>query len=1028
MTIRQRLTGLLALLLLAGILLGPPALLLAVAPILRWPSLTGLDDVGAMLLRPDDGSLALILLWLLAWIAWAILALAFAVEIIARLARTPVPQLRPIGGPQALVRGLVAAAATLFITATSVQAAGPAQAAPVAARIVGEVAPTKDLVAESVGQNLPTYTVRPGDSLWSIAKTHLGAGERYPEIVALNPDKLTRPDFLKTGWTLTLPAADVAPTPVGNTYVVKKGDTLARIAGTHLGDPARYPEIFEASTSTTQPDGGRLTNPHLIRPGWVLTLGQPAPALSGDHAPEPAEGTGGADDPADANIARSSVTPPPEVPDAIDSPVDTDEIGTEEETVPPAWLLVGLTGAGVGLAGSLYALLRHRRALQHRARRPGRSIALPPPELAPVEKTILAAGTRSLTAVETLDQALRCMVAQQVASALPVPTVAAVEQGPDWIALHLAEPCEPAGDWRATPDQLCWIADGPADVIDVDLLEPDAPAPYPQLVTIGAGDRDTRWLLNLEIAGIVNLTGHPHYVDDFTRFIVAELGANPWSRDVHVDCINTSTELDGLEPRRLHFHTDPEPAIRDLILDTHSTLDRLTHHNLDSAHQARAEGTGDDLWDSRMLIIGAPDDAVAAELVDLVHGGPVTGTSIILIDAVDATIGELIELTPDGRLRMPGTQLDIEAAGLTPDEAHGISQLLETAEDWDDQPIPPLGTEPGTWQANVDQAGHLLADLTIPRENTPSTGAVSLLPEPDAAYLAVADTTEDDLASLAPRVPPALRKVVEDADPDLDADLARWRDDPDTPKLSVLGPLTARVGRNGQPSVIAKRRAFYTEMLAYLATRTNGATTEEVAEAFELSTNRVRKDISVLRTWLGTNPRTNARHLPDANQTQASKRRGQGAYEIEGLLLDADLFRRLRARGEARGGEAGIGDLRAALDLVRGQPFGGLKGGGRPWLADGPRLDQQLVCAIVDVAHVVATHDLARGDHANAEAIAQRAAQAAPDERIPVLDLAAARRERTAGRGQRDAVLGRGTADTDGESSERTLTILRSLP
>lgn len=1028
MTIRQRLTGLLALLLLAGILLGTPALLLAVAPILRWPTVTGLDDMEALLLRADDGSLAVILLWLVAWTAWAILALAFVVEVIARIARTPVPQLRPIAGPQALVRGMVAAAATLFITASSVQAAGPAQAAPVAARIVDEVAPVKELVAESVGPVLPTYTVRPGDSLWSIAKTHLGAGERYPEIVALNPDKLTRPDFLKAGWTLSLPVSAPPHAQLGSTYVVEKGDTLAKIAGTQLGDPARYPEIFEASIATPQPDGGRLTNPDLIRPGWVLTLGQAAPATSGDDAPEPAEGTVGTDDPADANTARQSVTPPPEVPVATDGPVDMGEIEGEEETVPPAWLLVGLTGAGVGLAGSLYALLRHRRALQHRARRPGRSIALPPPELAPVEKTILAEGARSLTAVETLDQALRCMVAQQVAFDLPVPTVAAVEQGPDWIAIYLAEPCEPAGGWQATPDQLCWIADGLADVIDVDLLELDAPAPYPQLVTIGAGDGDARWLLNLEVAGIVNLTGHPHFVDEFTRFIVAELGTNPWSRDVHVDCINISTELDGLEPRRLYFHTDPEPAIRDLLLDTHSTLDRLTHHNLDSAHQARAEGTGDDLWDSRMLIIGAPDDAVAAELVDLVDGGPVAGTSIILIDAADATVGEPIELTPDGRLRMLGTQLDIEAAGLTPDEAHGINQLLETAEDWDDQPILPLGGEPGTWQANVDQAGHLFADLTIPREDAPPTGAASLLPEPDAAYVGVAATTEDDLAALAPHVPPALRKVVEDADPDLDADLARWRDDPDTPKLSVLGPLTARVGRNGQPSVVAKRRAFYTEMLAYLATRTNGATTEEVAEAFELSTNRVRKDISVLRTWLGTNPRTEARHLPDANQTQASKRRGQGAYEVQGLLVDADLFRRLRARGEARGGEAGIADLRVALDLVRGEPFGGLKGGGRPWLADGPRLDQQLVYAIVDVAHAVATHDLARGDHTKAEAIAQRAAQAAPDEQIPVLDLAAARRDRTSGQGQRDPLGGQATAHPDGELPDRALTILRSFP
>jgi len=61
---------------------------------------------------------------------------------------------------------------------------------------------------------------------------------------------------------------------MGGTVVVKTGDTLRKIAMEHLGDENRWPEIYEINKGVVQADGRALTDPDLIRIGWVLQIGQ----------------------------------------------------------------------------------------------------------------------------------------------------------------------------------------------------------------------------------------------------------------------------------------------------------------------------------------------------------------------------------------------------------------------------------------------------------------------------------------------------------------------------------------------------------------------------------------------------------------------------------------------------------------------------------------------------------------------------------------------------------------------------------
>lgn len=73
-------------------------------------------------------------------------------------------------------------------------------------------------------------------------------------------------------------------------YVVQPRDTLWRIAECHLGDPFRWPEIYELNRGAPQPDGQALRDADLIRPGWQLRLPADATGLAAPAAP----GTSGA--------------------------------------------------------------------------------------------------------------------------------------------------------------------------------------------------------------------------------------------------------------------------------------------------------------------------------------------------------------------------------------------------------------------------------------------------------------------------------------------------------------------------------------------------------------------------------------------------------------------------------------------------------------------------------------------------------------------------------------------------------------
>ncbi len=189
-------------------------------------------------------------------------------------------------------------------------------------------------------------------------------------------------------------AGDAEPTGGGASadgtgeHLVVPGDTLREIADAELGDPERYPEIFEASQAIEQPGGARLTDPDLILPGWTLRLPDATPVPA-----EPAAPSGPADTPHPNGSAPSTTTttgPPPTTdppstetsvattapapptsevepaspPSSVDAGSDDDAPAKDDKTGSVlsalGTALAGITGATV-LATGLAALIRQRR-------------------------------------------------------------------------------------------------------------------------------------------------------------------------------------------------------------------------------------------------------------------------------------------------------------------------------------------------------------------------------------------------------------------------------------------------------------------------------------------------------------------------------------------------------------------------------------------------------------------------------------------------------------------------------------------
>lgn len=276
-----RVTGLLRF---AGSVVVAAALLVGVPWGLRVIGGNPLDRLPDLLAGDTSSGVILAVLTAVLWVAWAQFVVAFAVELVSAIRRTPVPariRFPGFGVQQGLARALISGAlmlAPVATTAVAPAAAVMAMPPPVAAASITMDSPQR--APAPMGATV-TLTADGPRTWWDLADTHLSDGAQWRQLWDLNvgrvqPDGTTMQSStapLRAGWTVQLPAGSMAPGPaaVPVDVTVQPGQTLSQIAEDHGHG---WPDVWTANAGRTQP-GGVLDDPDYLEPGWTITIPSP---------------------------------------------------------------------------------------------------------------------------------------------------------------------------------------------------------------------------------------------------------------------------------------------------------------------------------------------------------------------------------------------------------------------------------------------------------------------------------------------------------------------------------------------------------------------------------------------------------------------------------------------------------------------------------------------------------------------------------------------------------------------------------
>ncbi len=649
---------------LAVLLVGVPG---ALATQIGWPLPNGVPSLD-WLQQEITVDTFLNILTVVVWLAWAQFTACVLVEMKAALSGVGVPGRVPGAGPsQLLARQLVAALLLVGATAASF-APGLSQ----------------------LGQSGYDANHKPASA----------AAQQTPGLFAQQQEQAA-----DTAAALAEQASHAASHADAGGSTAKQGDTkyyriqppegrhhdsLWEIAERHLGDGRRYKEIFELNKDRVQPDGSKLSEASLIRPGWIMEMPgdarggelvempDEAPNVSpdvqqqiadyaqtGDHAQGGGSGAqGGGHEHAGGGPSTSQVSLPEQRPAPDTGHQQATGVGAESDSsfgLPEALLTAPLLAAG--LLGALGR--RRRQALWQSAfgavgGRRGMEPPTPSGDAQDVQDALLVGADPE--GVRLLDRSLRGLAASLAEESRPLPVVYAAWLSNGDLHLQLAQPAgKPPAPWQQGQDQTFWMLAR----TDAERYEDvDTAAPYPGLVSLGTMD-DSRLLLNLEaVPGIVSLSGREADRAAVFASVAAELATNGWSDRMTITLVGFGQDLTPLAPNRIRHLEDVEALVETMEAETRQRRGALGAAGHDSVLTGRTGPAQHTRWAPHLVLLAAqPSAEDAVKLAELAADAGRLGIGYL----VGTETGDLpgaaweMEITGQGKLLAPLLGLELDA-------------------------------------------------------------------------------------------------------------------------------------------------------------------------------------------------------------------------------------------------------------------------------------------------------------------------------------------------------------------------------
>ena len=518
-------------------------------------------------------------------------------------------------------------------------------------------------------------------------------------------------------------------------------------------------------------------------------------------------------------------------------------------------------------------------------------------------------------------------------------------------------------------DDCAWSID-PRTLPD---FEARTAAPYPALVTLGQDSADGHILVDLEQIGALNLSGDPELTEGALTGLAIELACSKWADELRVSVVGFASDLpSAFNTGRVRYIKNISELVIALEARAHQDAELLEELQLGTSHDARISALSHDSWPPEIILLSQlPDEETSARLAALVENVPRVGIAAI-------TQGHLagewaLNINDDRTATLLPAGISLKAQVVAGDNYTNILGALRSTIG---QALP---ARPGDVPRGVVHATPAPVEET--NEISSTNALQSALPSDDVDRTTVdqVSTSEErdpeDAAGVGgtspqptdtPTAEPSTKGESVDSDleiitvPDnpgqlVDAEArkgcTRAREElrielPDAPFVRVLGNVRIENAKGIEPgSVAGGSTPRAKEVIVYLALHPEQST-EEYDQAIHpnkvMSASKRNPLISRARKWLDTDPEGNdylARYDVAKCYTLHSD-----------VLTDWHVFQELVGDDVAA---ASSGRLEAALELVTGQPFSGVRSSRGSWAWS--EADQQhMVAAIADVAYEVA--------------------------------------------------------------------------